>query len=69
MSTYLPNGGMKRDAYSKSFSDATIKAAVTYLCQVFNFKFVDKKYETELPVAVVDVRERQKIEIVLTNAD
>ena len=65
-SSYSPFSGGKRVCFGKTFADSTFKITTTYLTQAFNFKFVNKKFETELPVAKFTMSRRNKVEIIFT---
>ena len=67
-SSWIPFLGGKRACFGKTFAESTLKIAGTYLCQAFNFKFVNKKFEAEFPIAHFGMHGRDKIEIILTKA-
>ena len=45
-----------------------MKITATYLCQAFDFKFVDNKYNNEFPPAYFGMPSGAKIEVMLTKA-
>ena len=49
---WIPFSGGKRICFGKTLAEATLKITATYLSQAFDYKFVDKKYEAELPDAI-----------------
>lgn len=65
---FIPFSGGKRVCFGKTLAEATLKVVATYFTQNFDFKVVDKKFETELPVAHIGMSSRNKIEIVLSKA-
>ena len=66
---WIPFAGGKRVCFGKTFAESTIKLATTYLTQAFNFKLVNKKFETEFPVAHFGMSCRSKIEVILTKKE
>ena len=67
--SWVPFAGGKRVCFGKTFAETSLKLVAIYLCHYFNFSFVDKKFETEFPVAHFGMSKRNKVEIVLTSAD
>ena len=67
--SWAPFAGGKRICFGKTFADASLKIVAIYLCHYFNFSFVDKRFETEFPVAHLGMSKRNKIEVVLTSAN
>ena len=56
----------KRACFGKIFAEASLKIVAIYFCHYFNFSFVEKRFETEFPVAHCGMSKRNKIEIILT---
>jgi cytochrome P450 len=64
--SWAPFAGGKRVCFGKTFAEENLKFVVTYLSQHFNFELVNKKYETELPMAHFGQSRVNKIEVILT---
>ena len=49
VSSWAPFFGGNRVCFGKSLAEGEIKIAATYMTQLFDLKFEDPKYQTELP--------------------
>ena len=63
---WIPFSGGTRICFGKTFAEATLKISAIYFSQAFNYKFVDKRYETELPVSVFGVNSRGRTTVIVT---
>ena len=64
--SWLPFSGAQYTCFGKTFADISLKILAIYMTQFFNFEFVDKKYESEIPIAHLGMSKRNKIDVVLT---
>ena len=63
---WIPFHGGQRVCFGKTLAENKMKLVITYLTQTFNFKFEDKRYETELPKAQMDMSHKVEIWLELT---
>ena len=68
-SSWSTFSGGKRICFGKTLAEAELKVTLLYLSQNFNFEFVDKKYETQLPNSHMAMNKRNKIEMILTKRE
>ena len=64
--SWAPFAGGKRVCLGKTFAESVLKITAIYLSQYFNLELVDKKYQTEFPIAHFGMSRRNKVEVILT---
>jgi len=65
-SSYSPFSGGSRKCFGKTLAETTIITVGTYLTQYFNFEFVDKKFNTQIPVGTFGMSRCRPVEMILT---
>ena len=58
--------GGSRKCFGKTLAESTILVFMTYLSQHFNFKFVDQKFETQVPMASFGMSNQRPVKLILT---
>jgi len=65
-SSYAVFAGGSRKCFGKTLAESTILVVSTYLSQHFNFEFVDKKFETEIPTASFGMSRTRPVKMIIT---
>ena len=64
--SWVPFHGGNRVCFGKTLAESNLKILMTYLTEMFEFKFEDPLYETEFPGAQIDMSHYPSVWLELT---